>query len=679
MSNILLESFKGDYNAAPFNKIQLEDYKPAIETLIAETREKIDAIKNQAEAPSFENTVVAMEEVSRQLNIVSGIFFNLNAAETNDKMQELARLISPMLTAFSNDIYLDDVLFQRIAKVYESTENYDLDAEDKMLLKNSYLTFIQNGANLDEEEKKKLREFDKELSDLSLQFGENALAEVNKYELVIEDEEKLSGIPESIREMAAETAEEKDKKGKWVFTLEYPSYVPFMTYCEDRELRKEMYLASSTKNLKGDDLDNQEIIKRIIRLRYDRAKLLGYDNHAHYTLEDRMAESPERVNAFIEDLTEKSLQRGKEDVAELQAYARKKGLNDELMAWDFAFYSEQLKKEKYEVDKELLKPYFPLDNCVEGIFKVAKRLFGLQFELTHLAEVYHPDVKVYDVKDEEGKHVGLFYTDFFPRAGKRSGAWMTVYRNQAIMQGEEERPHISIVCNFSKPTKSRPSLLTFDEVTTLFHEFGHALHGLLAKGKYSSLAGTNVYWDFVELPSQIMENWCFEKEALDLFAAHYETKDKIPAELVERIKNSSRFMSGYMMMRQLSFAKLDMAYHTVEPDEVHDVIEFESKQLASTQLLPRVKGTGMSGSFGHIFQGGYAAGYYSYKWAEVLDADAYELFKEKGIFDKETAKAFQQHILEKGGSEHPMELYKQFRGREPETEAILRRDGLIEA
>lgn len=674
--NPLLEKFDTPFDTPPFDKIRTEHFLPAIEEAIAMSRKEITDIKNILTA-TFTNTIEALDSAGEKLNIVSAIFFNLNAAETNEEIQKLAREISPLLTAHSNDILLDKDLYDRVKNLYDQKEDLNLDEEQLTLLEKTYKSFIRNGANLNEEEKEKLRSIDKELSKLSLQFGENVLEEVNKYELVLDNEDQLEGLPESLKEAAAQTATEKEKDGEWVITLAYPSYVPFMTYAKNRELRKELFIAYNTKAAKGDNLDNKEIIKSILKLKNERVKLLGYEKFADFVLEERMAKNADTVMSFLNDMLEKAKPHAEKEVLELETFAKKIDNINHIEKWDFSYYAEKLKMEKFSVDDELLRPYFELNKTVEGVFTTAEKLFGLYFIKNEKIPVYHNDVTAYEVTDEYGEHVAVFYADFFPREGKRSGAWMTSYKGQKNVRNNHQRPQVSIVCNFTKPSKTKPSLLTFNEVTTLFHEFGHALHGMLANTKYESLSGTSVYWDFVELPSQIFENWCYEKECLDLFAEHYETGEKIPADLIEKIKASSNFHQGYQTMRQISFGLLDMAYHSSSLEHLEDIPTFEKETMKQTELLKPYEGTLMSTSFSHIFQGGYSAGYYSYKWAEVLDADAFELFKEKGIFNKEVADSFKKHILSAGGTKHPMKLYKSFRGRDPKPEALLRRAGLI--
>lgn len=665
-------------NPPAFSKITNDHFKPAFEQLIEKAKAEIDKIGASEAQPTFENTIEALEFAGKDLDRVSAIFFNLNSAETNDEMQAIAREVSPMLTEFSNDILLNEQLFKRVKTVYDQQNREDLSPEAQTLLDKTYKSFTRNGALLSDEKKATLRKIDVELAQLSLEFGEHVLAETNKYELVLENEADLAGLPDQIKEQAAETAENKGYPGKWVITLEYPSYVPFMTYSARRDLREKLAKTFGSKAFKGDDLDNREIVKQIVKLRNERAKLLGYKTHAHFVLEERMAQSPDKVMDFLSELEKYGKPGARRDVEEVAAFAQKLDGLEKLEKWDFAYYSEKLKKEKYNVDDELLKPYFQLEHVVEGVFKTAEKLFGIRFIENPSIDRYHKDVTVYEVKDENDNDVATFYADFFPRAGKRAGAWMTSYAGQYKDESGNHRPLVSIVCNFTKPSKTTPSLLTFNEVTTLFHEFGHALHGMLANGTYESLSGTSVYWDFVELPSQLMENWCYEKECLDLFARHYKTGEKIPQEYIERIKESASFMEGYQTMRQLSFGMLDMAWHGTENLEVENVAAFESDIMSKTDVLAPIEGTNMSCSFSHIFQGGYSAGYYSYKWAEVLDADAFEYFKEHGIFNRSIADKFKEHVLSAGGSEHPMKLYKRFRGQEPDVKALLRRAGLLQ-
>lgn len=674
---ILNHPFATPYNTAPFSQIKDEHFLPAFKTEIENAKADIEAIVQNTDAPSFENTIEALEFSGQQLDRISSIFFNLNSAETNDAIQKIAQEVSPLLSEFSNDITLNEELFKRVKAVYEQKDLLDLTTEQKTLLDKKYKSFSRNGANLSEEKKLQLREIDKELSQLKLKFGENVLAETNNYSLHILKEDELKGLPEGAIEAAAHLAESKDKEG-WMFTLDYPSYIPFMTYADNRALRKQLAIAAGRKAFKGDQLDNQKNVLRIAQLRFERAQLLGYKTHAHFVLEERMAKTPKKVDAFLEELLQKAKPAATKEFEQLREFAKDKHGIAQLEKWDSAYYSEKLKQELFDLDDEKLKPYFKLENVIKGVFTVSEKLYGLQFEEITTIDKYHEDVLTYKVTNDQGELVAIFYADFFPRAGKRNGAWMTSFKPQYVKDGMEERPHISIVCNFTKPTKSKPSLLTFNEVTTLFHEFGHALHGMLADTTYPSLSGTSVYWDFVELPSQVLENWCYEKEALELFAKHYQTGEVIPMELIEKIKASATFQEGMQTLRQLSFGLLDMAWHGIDPTVVTNVKTHETKAFEGTQLYPDVAENCMSTSFSHIFQGGYSSGYYSYKWAEVLDADAFELFKEQGIFDKGVATKFKDNVLSKGGIEDPMVLYKRFRGHEPRPDALLKRAGLIE-
>jgi Zn-dependent oligopeptidase len=664
------------FDLAPFRQIKNEHFLPAFKQLINETKAEIDAIVDNVYAPSFENTIEALEYSGHQLDRVSSIFFNLNSAETNPEIQKLAQEISPLLSEFGNDITLNEKLFQRIKTVYESRESLNLNKEKSMLLDNKFKSFSRNGANLNDSEKEKLRAIDAELSTLKLKFGENVLAETNNYELHLTNEQDLDGLPEGEKEAAASLAKEKGKDG-WLITLAYPSYIPFMKYATNRELRKTIALAAGSQCFKKDEYNNEEIVLKLAKLRFERANLLGYKTHSDFVLEERMAGSAEKVTSFLNDMLEKALPFAKKEITELEAFAKELDGIDRLEKWDSAYYSEKLKTKLFNLDDEKLKPYFQLDKVLDGAFQVANRLFGLTFIQVSNIEVYHQDVKTYEVYNEDKNLKAIFYADFHPREGKRNGAWMTSFKGQMIKDGKNERPHISNVCNFTKPTPSKPSLLTFNEVTTLFHEFGHGLHGVLANTTFPSLSGTSVYWDFVELPSQVLENWCFEKECLDLFAKHYETGENIPIEFINKIKESANFLEGIATVRQLSFGLLDMSWHGVDPNTITSVKENELKAFEKTSLYPDVKENCMSVSFSHIFPGGYSSGYYSYKWAEVLDADAFELFQEKGIFDRITGKSFEENVLSKGGTEHPMELYKKFRGAEPKPEALLKRAGLF--
>ncbi len=672
MNNPLLKPF----DAAPFSEIASEHFLPAIKNGISIAKREVEAIVSNPEKPSFSNTIEKLEYSGALLDRVTSVFFNLNSAETNEEIQKIAQEASPLLSEFSNDIALNTDLFKRIESVYLQKESLDLNPEQYTLLEKRYKSFSRNGANLAEDKKDKLRAIDKELSTLGLKFGENVLAETNKFEMLLTNESDLDGLPEGAKEAAKAMANAKDKKG-WLVTLDYPSYIPFMTYANNRSLRQKLALAFGSKGFHNNELDNQSIVLKITNLRHQRALLLGYSSHANYVLEERMAETPDKVFSFLNEILKKAKPAAEREFKQLEAFAKELDDIDQLQKWDGAYYVEKLKQKLFDLDDEKLKPYFKLENVIEGVFTVASKLFGLQFEEINNIDKYHEDVKTYKITDQEGKFVSLFYADFHPRPGKRNGAWMTSYKSQMRQEGENIRPHVSIVCNFTKPTPSKPSLLTFNEVTTLFHEFGHALHGMLANTTYPGLSGTSVYWDFVELPSQVLENWCYEKEALELFAKHYETGEVIPMELVKKIKESATFMEGMTTLRQLSFGLLDMSWHAQDPSKIKNVKEHEKKVFAETALYPDVKENCMSTAFSHIFQGGYSAGYYSYKWAEVLDADAFEYFKEHGIFNKDIATKFKENVLSKGGTENPMTLYKRFRGQEPKPEALLKRAGLI--
>ncbi|WP_108802934.1 M3 family metallopeptidase [Aquimarina sp. Aq107] len=672
MKNPLLELF----DLAPFSKIKPEHFLPAIKNAISIAKQEVDTLVKNSESPSFSNTIEKLEYSGELLDRVTSIFFNLNSAETNDEIQKIAQQASPLLSEFRNDIALNEDLFKKIEAVYSIKNELNLSPEQTTLLEKRYKSFSRNGANLPTDKKEQLREIDKELSQLSLKFGENVLAETNKFEMLLTKESELSGLPEGAKEAAKALAESKEKQG-WMVTLDYPSYIPFMTYADNRELRKKLSLAFASKGFNNDELDNQEVVLRIAQLRHNRAQVLGYTSHANYVLEERMAETPEKVFSFLNEILDKAKPAAEREFKQLENFAKELDGIDQLQKWDGAYYSEKLKQKLFDLDDEKLKPYFKLENVIDGVFQVASNLFGLQFEETDQVDKYHEEVKTYNVTDTQGNFISVFYADFHPRSGKRNGAWMTSYKPQMKKDDHNIRPHISIVCNFTKPTPSKPSLLTFNEVTTLFHEFGHALHGMLANTTYPGLSGTSVYWDFVELPSQVLENWCYEKEALELFAKHYETGEVIPMEMIQKIKDSSTFMEGMATMRQLSFGLLDMSWHSQDPSNIKDVKAHEKKAFEGTSLYPDVAENCMSTSFSHIFQGGYSAGYYSYKWAEVLDADAFEYFREHGIFNKEIATKFKDHVLSQGGTENPMTLYKRFRGQEPKPEALLKRAGLI--
>lgn len=673
---ILTCTFNTKYNTAPFSLIKLEDYKPAFIENIAAAKAEIDGIINNPAAPTFENTIEALDFSGNALDRLSSIFFNLNSAETCDEMQKIAQEVSPLLTEFSNDITLNEALFQRIKTVYEQKDTLNLSPEQATLLDKKFKSFSRNGALLSEEDKLKLREIDTELAKLKLTFSENVLAETNNYQLHLTNEADLKGLPEGAIEAASALAKSKDLEG-WIFTLDFPSYIPFVTYADNRELRKEIAIAAGKKAFQNNEFDNQAIALKIAKLRFERANLLGYETHSHFVLEERMAQHPDKVKSFLNDLLTKAKPAAEKEFAELSTFAKELDGIEQLEKWDGAYYAEKLKQKLFNLDDEKLKPYFQLENVLNGAFTIANKLFGLTFTEIFDIDKYHEEVTTYEVKDEFGELVAIFYADFFPRKGKRNGAWMTSFKSQYIKDGVNERPHISNVCNFTKPTATKPSLLTFNEVTTLFHEFGHGLHGMLANTIYPSLSGTSVYWDFVELPSQVMENWCYEPEALALFAKHYETGEIIPQEYVDKIKESASFQEGIATLRQLSFGILDMAFHSNNPSAITDIKEFEKTAFEGTSLYPDVAENCMSVSFSHIFAGGYSSGYYSYKWAEVLDADAFAYFQEKGIFNKEVATKFKDNVLSKGGTELPMELYKRFRGQEPKADALLKRAGLL--
>ncbi|TRX35542.1 M3 family metallopeptidase [Flavobacterium sp. ZT3R18] len=674
--NILLQKFGTKLDTAPFSKIKNENYLPAFQEAITLAKAEIDAISNNAENPTFENTIETLSFSGDTLDRISSIFFNLNSAETSDEMQKIAQDVSPLLSEFGNDVRLNAALFAKVKTVYDQRDSLNLNPEQTTLLDKQYKSFSRNGANLNEDKKNQLREIDKELSKLSLQFGENVLAETNAFELLLTDEKDLAGLPEGTIEAARSLAKAQEKEG-WIFTLDHPSYIPFVTYADNRELRKKMAIAFGARCFQNNEFDNQEIVLKIAKLRFERANLLGYKTHAHFVLEERMAESPEKVLSFSTDLLAKAKPAAQKEFDQLSAFAAALDGIEQLEKWDGAYYSEKLKQQLFNLDDEKLKPYFQLEKVLNGAFTIAQKLYGLTFTEIFDIDKYHEEVTTYEVRAENNELVAVFYADFFPRKGKRNGAWMTSFKSQYIKDGKNERPHISNVCNFTKPTETKPSLLTFNEVTTLFHEFGHGLHGMLANTVYPNLSGTSVYWDFVELPSQIMENWCYEPEALALFAHHYKTGEVIPQEYVQKIKESASFQEGLATMRQLSFGLLDMAWHGQDPTSITDLKAFETEQFAATQLYPDVAENAMSTAFSHIFQGGYSSGYYSYKWAEVLDADAFDYFQENGIFNKEIAEKFKENVLSKGGTEHPMILYKRFRGQEPKPDALLKRAGLL--
>ena len=675
--NPFYSEYDTPHQTVPFNKIKIEHYEPAIMEGIKQHEAEVEAIINNPEEPTFENTIVALEYAGELLDRVLTVFFTLNSAETSDEMDELAQKLSPVLTEHSNNISLNEKLFARIKAVYENTDMSTLTAEEQRLLQKSYEGFARSGANLNEEDKAKYRELSTELGQATLAFGQNTLKATNSYALNVTDSTRLKGLPESALEAAVQTAKEKGQEG-WTFTLHAPSYSPVMMYCEDRDLRRELYMAYNTQCVQNNEYNNEELVKKIVNLRLAIAQLLGYESHADYVLENRMAENAANVNDLLDQLLVAYLPAAKEEVKAVQEMAaRTEGKDFELKSWDWSFYSEKLRVEKYSLNNEMVRPYFKLENVTNGVFGLATRLYGITFVENKDIPVYHPDVKAYDVLDKDGSYLAVLYTDFFPRAGKRSGAWMTGFKEQYKKDGEDSRPHVSITMNFTKPTESKPALLTQDEVETFLHEFGHALHGNFAATTFPSMGGTNVYRDFVELPSQLMENFLPKKEFLATFAYHYETGELIPDELIERIVRAQNYNVAYMCIRQLSLGMLDMAWHSRTTPFEGDVLAYEQEAWKATQLLPVVQGSNMTTHFGHIMSGGYSAGYYSYKWSEMLDADAFALFEENGIFSEEVATSFRENVLAKGGSEHPKELYRRFRGQDATIDAMMKRDGIV--
>lgn len=676
MENPLLEESQLPYGAPQFDKIKTEHYLPAFEQAIKEAKAEVDAIVANPDAPTFANTIEAMEFNGGKFNDIASIFYNLMEADTNDEMQALAETLSPMVTDFSMYVSLNPELFKRVKAVWDQRDKLGLEKDQMRVLEKTYKGFVRGGANLSDADKQTYSQLEQDLSLLQLEFSKNSLAATNAYELNLTDEADLEGLPQFVREIGASTAKEKGETG-WTFTLSQPSYGPFIKYSARRDLRKDIYMAYNKRAAEG-EFDNREICKQIVEKRIAIANILGYDTYADYILEDRMAGSVAKVRSFLEELLVPTLPVAKKEVDDLYAFAKDNGFDgDKIEAWDFSFWSEKYRVEKYSLSDEALKPYFQLENCIDAVFGLATTLYGITFEERPDIPGYHKDVKVYDVHDTDGSHLALFYCDFFPRESKRSGAWMTAFREQSIQNGEEKRPFISLVCNFSKPTENAPSLLTHDEFTTFLHEFGHSLHGILAQGRYPSITGTSVDHDFVELPSQIMENWGYEPEYLKTFAKHYKTGELIPDELIERIVEAKNYHAAYSQARQLSFGYLDMAWHTLTEMTEENTIAFEKKAIAPTDVLPPVEETCTSTAFSHIFTGGYAAGYYSYKWAEVLAADAFSLFKEKGIFNKETADSFRREILSKGSYDNESVLYRNFRGHDPQTRALLEDLGII--
>ena len=675
MNNPLLQEWKTPFTTPPFNIIKTDHFKPAIEEAIKTAKNEIAIITDNTDDPTFNNTIAALDLAGETVGKISSILFNLNSAETNIDLQAVTQDISPLLTRFSNDITLNGKLFERIRKIFESKEISKLNIEKKILVEKKFRSFMLGGAGLKEEDKKLFREISEELATLSLKFDENVLEETNSFELHLTEEADLTGLPESIIEMAAMEAVKRNKAG-WVFTLHFPSYFPFMQYSDRRDLREKMLKAYTSRAFKGDEFDNSNIVLRIANLRLAISNMLGFSNFAEMVLGDRMAETPANVEKFLEDLFLASNQAAFRDLENIRKFAVERGHNNSIERWDWAYYSEKLKKKLFNIDDEILKPYFSLEKVEGAIFDLATELYGIRFSRNYSIPLYHPEVKTYEVFDHDDSFLAILYIDYHPRPGKGGGAWMTSYRDQRNINGIEVRPLISIVANFTRSSDTRPSLLTFNELTTYLHEFGHSLHGMLTKCNYESLSGTNVARDFVELPSQFMENFAFEKNWLDRWAAHYQTGEKIPDEIIKKIKDASAFNEGYACNRQLGFGFLDMAWHTITNHVNIPIADFEFAALKKTELFPKIEGSNMSASFSHIFGGGYAAGYYGYKWAEVLDADAFSYFIETGIFNKETALAFRKNILEKGGTDRPMVLYKSFRGKEPTLDAFLIRSGL---
>ena len=676
--NPLVKEWNTPFQTPPFNSIKTEHYKPAMLYAIEQAKQEVNAIIVNRARPDFENTIVALERAGGLLNRISGVFFNINECMTSDQLQQIYMEIIPDLTAYGNDVSMNPLLFAKVKEVYDQRDDIALTTEQRMLLEKTYKSFIRSGALLEGAAKEEYRKVSEELSMLTNQYQMNVLAEQNAFFLNITNKKDLAGLPDYVIAAAREEAKARKQKG-WTFTLQYPSFSPFMQYADNRDLREKMWRASAFEANNNNDKDNKEIARKIANLRLRMAQLLGYSSYAEYALEERMAQNPQTVNKFINDLFEASMPFAEKEMKEVQDYANAHGFVGQIQRWDFSYWSEKLKNDKYAMDPSMFKPYFKLENVKKGVFHLADRLYNIEFRENKQIEKYHPDVTVYEVYDKaDGKFLAVLYMDFFPRESKRSGAWMTAFREQYIDEnGNDVRPLIQLVCNFTKPTSKEPSLLTFDEVNTFLHEFGHCLHGIFASGTYQSISGTSVYRDFVELPSQIMENFATEKEFLDMFAVHYKTGEKIPQELIDKLIASQRYLAGYMSVRQLSFGMIDMAWHTITSPYTGDVIAMEKNAIAKTELMPVVENSVMTTSFGHIFAGGYAAGYYGYKWAEVLDADAFAAFKEKGIFNREVSTSFRKNILSQGGKKHPMELYKAFRGHEPTNEALLRRCGFI--
>lgn len=675
-NNPLLNVFNTPYQTPPFSSIKEEHYLPAFTKAMELGKQELKNLLSSTDEPTFSSTIEALENMGQQLRLVSDVFFNLNHAQTNEQIQTIARDLSPLLTAYDNDIWLNEPLFERVKHVFDNQQNTSLTAEQKKLLEDTYKSFVRRGAQLSGSSKVRYREITEELSRLSLLFGENVLAETNAFQLHVTEENELNGLPEGVMDAASELAKSEGKEG-WIFTLQYPSFFPFMKYATNRSLRKTMYMAHAQRCNNNNTHDNKEVVKAIVNLRIEKAQLLGYKSHADFVLEEHMALNPQTVNSFLNELLDASLAFGKNDVAQVADFAKTHGLNDTLQRWDYSYYSEKLKEQLFGLDDEATRPYFELEKVENGVLGLAEKLYGIYFKENTTIDKYHPEVKVYEVFDKDGQFLSVFYADYHPRASKQGGAWMTSFRDQYTNNGKDVRPHISIVCNFTRPTSKTPSLLTFSEVQTFLHEFGHALHGMLSKVTYQSLSGTNVYRDFVELPSQILENWATQKEWLQDVGVHYKTGEVIPEAMIQKLIASDNFQSGYATLRQLSFGFTDMAWHSLQKPLEVSVLEFEKTAMKATELFPSVEGTALSTAFSHIFDGGYAAGYYGYKWAEVLDADAFDLFLQNGIFDRTTAQRFRTEILERGGTDHPMTLYKNFRGQEPSIKPLLKRSGML--
>ena len=676
MDNSFFKEWSTPFQTPPFEEIKLEHYLPAFEEGIKLQKAEVDAIVNNNEIPTFANTIEAMEKSGKLLTKVSSMFYNLNSANTNDEMQTIAKTVAPMLSKHNDDINLNEKLFAKVKSIYNEKDGLNLTTEQNKVLKDYYDGFIRGGANLTNEQKEKFRKLNEELSLLSLKFGENLLKETNAVGLIIDDKNDLLGLPESVMQAAFELGKAKGHEGKWVFTLQKPSFIPFLQYSEKRNLREKIFKAYINRSNNNNDFDNKKILSSIAALRVERANLLGYKTHADYILEKNMAKNSQIVYKFLTDLWKPALKRAKMEIDDMQKIIYNEGNNFKLEAWDWWYYAEKVKKEKYDLDEEMLRPYFKLENVLQGVFDVASKLYGIQFVERNDIPMYHPDVKVIEVKETTGNHIAILFTDYFPRDSKRSGAWMNSFRKQSNIGNNFITPIIGNVGNFSKPTSDKPSLLSLDEVETLFHEFGHALHGILSNSVYPSVSGTSVPRDFVELCSQIMENWALAPEVLKMYAKHYQTNEPMPDDMIKKIENSKLFNQGFETVEYLAASFLDMDWHTLINAKEKDAINFEKESLSKIGLIPEIESRYQSTNFQHIFSGGYSAGYYSYIWAAVLDADAFEAFEENGLFDQATALSFRKNILEKGGSEDPMVLYKNFRGREPKVDALLKRRGL---